>query len=250
MPRTSSGCSRCPRHDRGGGSPRGRGRRQAHAGDHVGCASATRVGGAVVLKAENLQRTGQLQGPRSDEQARRPRRPARRRALPPAAPATTPRRSPSPPAMLGVPCEIFVPAGAPICQDRGLPGLRRDRRSKAATRSTKRSPPRSGAPTTPAWCSATRTTTSPSIAGQATLGRELVDDVADLRRVIVPLGGGGLAVGHGHRGQAPRPDDRGRRRAGRRRARRTPTSRPAAGPVVTLADGIAVKQPGRDHPTR
>ena len=33
------------------------------------------------------------------------------------------------------------------------------------------------------------------IAGQATLGRELIHDVRDLRRVIVPLGGGGLACG-------------------------------------------------------
>ena len=33
------------------------------------------------------------------------------------------------------------------------------------------------------------------VAGQATFGRELLEDVADLRRVVVPLGGGGLAAG-------------------------------------------------------
>ena len=33
------------------------------------------------------------------------------------------------------------------------------------------------------------------IAGQATLGLELVEDVDDLRRVVVPIGGGGLASG-------------------------------------------------------
>lgn len=33
------------------------------------------------------------------------------------------------------------------------------------------------------------------VASRATIGRELVADVADLRRVIVPLGGGGLSTG-------------------------------------------------------
>ena len=33
------------------------------------------------------------------------------------------------------------------------------------------------------------------IAGQATLGLELIEDVEDLRRVVIPIGGGGLASG-------------------------------------------------------
>ena len=33
------------------------------------------------------------------------------------------------------------------------------------------------------------------VAGQGTLGLELVDDLADLACVVVPLGGGGLASG-------------------------------------------------------
>jgi threonine dehydratase len=32
------------------------------------------------------------------------------------------------------------------------------------------------------------------VAGQGTLGLELLDDIADLATVIVPLGGGGLAA--------------------------------------------------------
>src|SRR5207244_8438353 len=35
------------------------------------------------------------------------------------------------------------------------------------------------------------------IAGQATLGLELLEDVPDLARVVVPVGGGGLASGIG-----------------------------------------------------
>ena len=33
------------------------------------------------------------------------------------------------------------------------------------------------------------------VAGQGTLGLELVDDVADLACVVIPVGGGGLAAG-------------------------------------------------------
>src|SRR5947209_2372883 len=35
------------------------------------------------------------------------------------------------------------------------------------------------------------------IAGQATVGLELLEDVPDLARVLVPVGGGGLAAGVG-----------------------------------------------------
>jgi threonine dehydratase len=43
------------------------------------------------------------------------------------------------------------------------------------------------------------------IAGQATLGLELVEDVDDLRRVVIPIGGGGLASGVRHRAEAGDP---------------------------------------------
>src|SRR5437763_8290940 len=44
------------------------------------------------------------------------------------------------------------------------------------------------------------------IAGQATLGLELLDDVADLAKVIVPVGGGGLACGMAIAIKTQRPD--------------------------------------------
>jgi threonine dehydratase len=81
------------------------------------------------------------------------------------------------------------------------------------------------------------------VAGQATLGLELVEDIPDLTTVIVPLGGGGLTggvaiavkqtmphvriIGVQVRACAPYAGDP-----------------PADGPIVTLADGIAVKTPG------
>ena len=89
------------------------------------------------------------------------------------------------------------------------------------------------------------------IAGQATLGLELLEDVPDLARVVVPVGGGGLASGIGI----------ALRRAGAEveligvQARAcapyahalggTATSarvEPASG--ATIADGIALKRPG------
>jgi threonine dehydratase len=69
------------------------------------------------------------------------------------------------------------------------------------------------------------------IAGQAGLGLELLDDVGDLARVVVPVGGGGLASGV----------------AAAVRARRPQVSIVGVRviPVAnTIADGIAIKHPG------
>ena len=98
-------------------------------------------------------------------------------------------------------------------------------------------------PTPRAWRSATRSTTRRSIAGQGTLGLELVDDVDDLACVIVPLGGGGLASGTAIAVKSPATrGPRDRRPGGRLRTLPRRTTRRRAG--LTLADGIAVKHPG------
>ena len=70
------------------------------------------------------------------------------------------------------------------------------------------------------------------VAGQAGLGLELLDDVPDLGRVVVPIGGGGLASGVA---AAVRQCLPGVEIVG---------VRAAAGPGETIADGIAIKQPG------
>jgi len=82
------------------------------------------------------------------------------------------------------------------------------------------------------------------VAGQATLGVEVADDVAELSRVIVPVGGGGLASGVAIAVKRRRPDVSV---VGVQVASCAPYANrpPAEGPVVTLADGIAVKRPGR-----
>ncbi len=85
------------------------------------------------------------------------------------------------------------------------------------------------------------------ISGQGTLGLELLEDVPDLARVIVPVGGGGLASGIGIalRG-APRPVEL----VGVQASSCPPFADALAGrsersaTEATIADGIAVKRPG------
>jgi threonine dehydratase len=86
------------------------------------------------------------------------------------------------------------------------------------------------------------------IAGQGTLGLELVEQVPDLGTVVVPIGGGGLISGIATAVKALRPEVRvvGVQAAG---AAAFPASIAAGHPVAvdrvsTIADGIAVKNPG------
>ena len=70
------------------------------------------------------------------------------------------------------------------------------------------------------------------VAGQGSVGLELLEDVDDLARVVIPVGGGGLAAGTAIACKSARPEIEviGVRVAD-----------PSAG---TLADGIAIKRPG------
>jgi threonine dehydratase len=86
------------------------------------------------------------------------------------------------------------------------------------------------------------------IAGQGTVGLEILDEVPDLARVIVPIGGGGLASGVATavKGKREGVDVIGVQAAA---CAGVPGSLAEGHPVevdaaVTLADGIAVKRPG------
>jgi threonine dehydratase len=70
------------------------------------------------------------------------------------------------------------------------------------------------------------------IAGQGTIGLELLDEVDDLSAVVMPVGGGGLAGGVASVVKEARPDTK------------IIGVRAEAADGLTIADGIAVKRPG------
>ena len=74
------------------------------------------------------------------------------------------------------------------------------------------------------------------MSGQGTIGLELAEQVAELETVVIPIGGGGLASGISLALRAVRP---GLRLVGVQAAGTRP-----GGPGYTIADGIAVKEPG------
>src|SRR6476660_4863566 len=74
------------------------------------------------------------------------------------------------------------------------------------------------------------------MSGQGTIGLEIADQVDDLETVVIPIGGGGLASGISLALRAVRP---GLRIVGVQAAGTRP-----GGSGYTIADGIAVKEPG------
>jgi threonine dehydratase len=89
------------------------------------------------------------------------------------------------------------------------------------------------------------------IAGQGTIGLELLQDVPDLARVVVPVGGGGLASGIGIALSQARPEVE---LVGVQASACAPFAAALASPrpsgeteiatASTIADGIALKRPG------
>jgi threonine dehydratase len=141
-----------------------------------------------------------------------------------------------------VPCEIFVPAGASLSKMEAV-------RSYGAILSE------GGDTLSDAVAAAQRHADATGmnfchpyddpvvVAGQATLGLELLEDISDLSLVIIPLGGGGLTGGVAMALKTFNPKIRV---IGIQVRACAPYagSPPPDGPIVTLADGIAVKMPG------
>jgi threonine dehydratase len=205
-----------------------------------------RCGGDVVLKAESLQRTGafKIRGALSKLHALGDGCAAgvvcgsagnHAQALAHAARAR------------GVPCEVFMPEGAPIAKLEAtaalgahvvLGGASVDDCIVAAQARAAES-----------GMAFVHPFDDPDVvAGQGTLGLELLADVPALATVVVPVGGGGLASGVAIAVKSVRPEVRvvgvqvdtvaafpESLRAGR------PV---AVGTALTIADGIAVKRPG------
>lgn len=204
-------------------------------------ALSDRCGGNIVLKAENLQRTGSFKirgamnklsvlGDDAVNGVTAGSAGNHAQAI-----AFAARHA-------GVRCEIFVPAGAPLskieaCRAYGATLIEGGESLDEAVSAARARAAEAGM----VFCHPYDDLDV--VAGQATLGRELIHDVPELRRVIVPLGGGGLASGIAI---AVKVNDPSIEVIGVQIAACAPYAHraPPTGPVVTLADGIAVKRPG------
>jgi threonine dehydratase len=198
-------------------------------------------GHPVALKAENLQRTGSFKirgamnklaslGPRAKAGVTAGSAGNHAQALAFAA------------RYFGVPCDIFVPTGAAIskieaCRSHGSAVIELGSSVEESIAAARDLAEREGK----AFC---HPFDDPAVvAGQGTLGLELVEDLDDLSCVIVPVGGGGLASGVAIAVKSLMPHVRV---VGVQAAVCSPYvgGRVDAGAVSTLADGIAVKHPG------
>lgn len=199
------------------------------------------VGQDVVLKAENLQRTGAFKIRGAMNKVASLGNEARRGV-------TTGSAGNHAQALafaaqhFGIPCEIFVPVGAPITKIEACEGygatVTEVGESLGETVAAARRRAEEGEMT---FCSPFD---DPAVvAGQGTVGLELVDDLPDLACVVVPLGGGGLASGIAIAVKTQLPDVRVVGVQADACAPYRGLDVPS-GAVVTLADGIAVKQPG------
>lgn len=142
----------------------------------------------------------------------------------------------------GVPCQIYVPVGAPITKIEACRayGAMVDEVGHSLTEAVAAARARA-AEDGMAFCSPYD---DPAVvAGQGTVGLEILEDVPDVSAIVVPLGGGGLAAGTAIAVKAQRPDVAV---VGVQAAVCAPYmgDEVPEGPVLTLADGIAVKRPG------
>ena len=193
------------------------------------------AGRPVRLKAENLQRTGsfKIRGAYTKLASLEPERRAARVVAASAgnhgqAVAWAARR-------LGAPARIFMPQDSPMAKvdatrsygaEIELEGLAWEETLEAAL----------------AYVEQTEGTfvhpyeDTHVISGQGTIGLELAEQVEELETVVIPIGGGGLASGISLALRAVRPELRlvGVQAAGTR----------PGGSGFTIADGVAVKEPG------
>ena len=147
----------------------------------------------------------------------------------------------------GVPCEVFMPAEASIAKVEGCAAL--GAVVRLAGSSVDECVAAARARAEEAGMAFVHPFDDPDVvAGQGTLGLELLEDIADLAKVVVPVGGGGLAAGVAVAVKSARPDVEvvgvqvDSIAAFPESLRRGEAVGVPA--VLTIADGIAVKRPG------
>ncbi|MDQ1678384.1 MAG: threonine dehydratase [Actinomycetota bacterium] len=210
-------------------------------------ALAAQVGGPVLLKCENLQRTGSFKLRGAYTRIARLTAEERSRGVVAASAGNHAQGVALAARLLGTTSTVFMPGGAP------LPKV-------AATRAYGATVRLQGDTVDRCLESAQRFARETGavfihpfdhpdvVAGQGTLGLEILEQCPDVRTVVVCTGGGGLVAGVAVAIKALRPDVRvvGVQAAG---AAAFPGSLAAGHPVAlpgmsTIADGIAVGRPG------
>ncbi len=209
-----------------------------------------RAGGAVLLKAESLQVSGSFKlrgalaklaalGPRADDGLIAASAGNHARAVAQAA------------RIAGVSCEVFMPRDAPVSKVAAVERLGASVRLQAS--SVEEAVELAAARAAESGAALIHPFDDPDvIAGQGTLGLELLRDVPDLARVVVPVGGGGLASGIGIALRRERP---GVQLVGVQASACAPLAAALDGSLdapappdvpaaATIADGIALKRPG------
>jgi threonine dehydratase len=206
-----------------------------------------RVGAPVVLKCENLQRTGSFKSRGAYVRISRLSPEERARGVVAASAGNHAQGVALAAQMLDIKSTVFMPEGAPIPKERATRGYGAEvifagtvlEDSLAAAR---RYAEETGAVFIHPFDH------RDIIAGQGTVGLELLEQVPDVRTVVVPTGGGGLLAGIALAIKARRPDVCvvGVQAEG---AAAYPGSLQAGEPrqlpaMKTMADGIAVGLPG------
>lgn len=207
------------------------------------------TGGTVALKAECLQRTGsfKLRGALNKLRAIGAGEPGRVRGVVAGSAGNHAQSLAYAARWFGVACEIYMPAGASVSKLDAVRafGATVHQGGESVDDCVALARRRAGA--------TGLTFVHPFddldvIAGQAGVGLELADDVPELRKAIVPIGGGGLASGVALALKQARPEVE---LIGVQAAACAPFAAtlgrggPAvAQPARTIADGIAIKRPG------
>jgi threonine dehydratase len=208
---------------------------------------STAVGGPVLLKCENLQRTGSFKIRGAYVRMSRLSPEERARGVVAASAGNHAQGVALAAQMLGIKATVFMPEGAPIPKLNATRGYGAEVifhgaiLDEALTHAIEYAE-QTGAVLIHPFDHAD------IVAGQATVGLEILRQAPEAASVLVPTGGGGLIAGIAHAVKAHRPDVRliGVQAEG---AASYPASLEAGAPVAlksmsTMADGIAVACPG------
>ena len=215
------------------------------------------AGGPVGLKCENLQRTGSFKARGAYVRIARLSEEERRHGVVAASAGNHAQGVALAASLLGIKSTVFMPEGAPIPKERATRAYGADvvfhgRYLEDALVAAKEFSARTGAVLIHPFDH------FDIVAGQGTVGLEILEQAPDVETVLVPTGGGGLLAGVAIAVKALRPDVKviGVQAEG---AAAYPGSLEKGAPVAlesmkTMADGIAVGLPGeitfaavRDH---